>query len=485
MVIKNLKKDDTYRAILRSTKLMGGASIVSIIMGIVRMKAAAVLLGPSGVGLIGLFNSLIGTAAIFTALGFDMVGTKQVAEARKNQSTNQLASVRSALVWGSVGLSILGGLVFFLFRELIATQIINEPLRAQEVGWLAIGVSLTVISGSQAALLRGYMVVGYVAKLQIAAAILATIIGIAALLIWRNTGILLFVIAGPISSFVFGYWYVSKLDPIEKKSIKFYKLVTEWQVLAKLGFAFMVSGLFTMGGHLAVRNIIQSKMGLDALGQFQASVAISTAYIAFLLTAIVADYYPRISGSINNHIIAAKVINEQIEVSLLLAGPLLVAMVTFAPQIIHLLYSTEFYSASNILRWQLFGDTLKVVTVPLGFVLIASAKGKEYVLITIVGLGIFVLGAWIGIPLIGIKAVGISYTAMYALMLICTYIACRWLICFRWKEGVVLKITAILASQIIVMIFAQISEIAAIGIGCVFTFCLGLFGYLQLVNKTK
>jgi PST family polysaccharide transporter len=43
---------------LKSSALIGGSSVVSIAIGIVRIKAIAVLLGPAGVGLMGLHNSI-------------------------------------------------------------------------------------------------------------------------------------------------------------------------------------------------------------------------------------------------------------------------------------------------------------------------------------------------------------------------------------------------------------------------------------------
>ena len=71
----------SYRQILRSTSIIGGASVINILIGLVRVKVAAVLLGPAGVGLMGLFSNLIATAANVAALGMGTVGTRQIAEA--------------------------------------------------------------------------------------------------------------------------------------------------------------------------------------------------------------------------------------------------------------------------------------------------------------------------------------------------------------------------------------------------------------------
>jgi hypothetical protein len=55
-----------YGQILKSSTIIGGSSVVNVLMGIVRVKVNAALLGPGGVGLIGRYNSIsqiVGTLA--------------------------------------------------------------------------------------------------------------------------------------------------------------------------------------------------------------------------------------------------------------------------------------------------------------------------------------------------------------------------------------------------------------------------------------
>ena len=47
-----------YGQILKSSSIMGGSQVVSILVGMVRVKLVAVLLGPVGIGLLGVFRSI-------------------------------------------------------------------------------------------------------------------------------------------------------------------------------------------------------------------------------------------------------------------------------------------------------------------------------------------------------------------------------------------------------------------------------------------
>ena len=54
-----MKKTDSYSHILRYTGLFGGVQGLNILVGIVRNKLVAMILGPDGMGLISLFNSTL------------------------------------------------------------------------------------------------------------------------------------------------------------------------------------------------------------------------------------------------------------------------------------------------------------------------------------------------------------------------------------------------------------------------------------------
>ena len=59
----------SFARILRSSALMGGAQIIVLAAAFVRAKAIALILGASGVGLIGIFNAFTGNVASFAGWG--------------------------------------------------------------------------------------------------------------------------------------------------------------------------------------------------------------------------------------------------------------------------------------------------------------------------------------------------------------------------------------------------------------------------------
>ena len=475
-----MSEGNSYRQILRSSSIIGGASVINIVIGLVRMKAVAVLLGPAGVGLIGLLQSLMSAASAVSALGFGTVGTRQIAEAVGRDDDAAIAAARRALFWGTLGLAVAGATVFWCLRDVLAVRVLGNAAHGPAVGWLAVGVALTVAAGSQGALLNGLRRIGDIARVSVWSALLSTVVGVAALWRWGEGGVLVFVLAGPLASFVLGHWYVSRLPRIQGPRTPLPELAAQWKTLATLGAAFMVAGLAATVGQLLVRVLIQHELGTAALGQFQAAWAISMTYIGFVLGAMGTDYYPRLTAAMKDGAAVNRLVNEQTEVALLLAGPVFIAMLGLAPWVIHLLYSREFAEAASVLRWQVLGDILKVASWPLGFVILAAGAGRTFMLTESLAIAVFVLLTWLGMPLLGIEASGIAFVVMYLVHLPLVFVLARKRTGFAWQRQVALQLLLLLVLGSAVFAASVWSQWLGAGMGVLLAAGLGVQALARL-----
>ena len=466
-----MSKDGSYRQILRSSSIIGGASVINVAVGLLRIKVAAVLLGPAGVGLIGLLTNLAGTASAVAGLGVGNVGTRQIAEAVGRDDAAAIAAARRALFWGSLVLALLGAVVFWSLRGVLAVRVLGDAALAGEVGWLALVVGLTVAAASQTALLNGMRQIGDLARVSVLSAMLSTLLGIGALMLWGRGGLVAFLIAAPLASFLLGHVYVARLPKIQASPTPLPVLAAQWRVLAKLGAAFMVAGLAVTLGQLLVRALVQRQLGADALGYFQAAATISMTYIGFVLTAMGTDYYPRLTAAIHDHAAVNRMVNEQTEVALLLAGPVLLAMMGLAPWVIELLYSQSFYPAAEVLRWQVLGDILKVVSWPLGFIILAAGNGRTFMLTETLAISVFVGLTWFGLPLIGVTASGLAFFGMYVAYLPLVFWLARRRTEFKWTTSIWWHMGLLFAMCILVKAVAMWS----VGVGASISILVTLF----------
>lgn len=470
---------NTFRTILRATSIIGGASVINILVGLIRIKIVAVLLGPAGVGLVGLYYNLMQTAGGIAGFGLGNSGTRQVAAGASGGAAT-LGRVRRALFWGTLVQALVGATLFWLASGWIATWVVGDPARTAEVGWLALGVWLTVAGSAQGALLTGLRRLGDIARVQVGSGILGTMLSVGALWLWGSEWLIAMVLITPVVGFALGQFYVSRLERPAPPPDPARILLSEWSAMARLGLAFMVSGLVVTLGLLATRVLIQRELGTEALGQFQAAWAIGMTYLGVVLGSMGTDYYPRLTAAMSDPNAATRLVNEQTEVALLLCGPVLVAMLGCAPWVVQLLYTAEFGPTVEILRWQLLGDILKVMSWPLAFVLIAAPAGKTYVMVETIGIGVFVLGVFIGMPLIGVTATGVAFLALYVaylplvLWLGGRQIGFRWTRAVRWQAGMVLG--AALAVQLVARSSDMLGTVAGLGLGT----GLGVWSLLRL-----
>ena len=430
-------KAASYRRILKTSSIIGGASVINILIGLVRTKIVAVLLGPTGIGLVSLYTGLMSTATAVATMGIGTIGTRQIAEALSKDDERALAVVRRAMFWGALLLAGAGALVVWALREVLSVKVFGSAEHANLVGWLALGVALSVASASQGALIQGMRRIGDMARLSVYSSVLNTVLGVALLWQWGQAGLLAYVLVGPLSSFLLGHWYVSRLPKVAADPIAMKEIAQQWRTLLRLGVPFMGAGVVGALVQLWIRVEVGNTLGAESLGHFQAAWTISMQYIGFVLAAMGADYYPRLTGVIHDHRAATRLVNEQTEIALLLSAPVFIAMIGLAPWVISLLYSPAFAPTVEVLRWQILGDVLKVTSWPLGFVILAAGTGKTFFLtetLVLVLMGGLIAGLSSSV---GLRIAGIAFFACYAVLLPMVYWLARRRIGFGWTGRVV------------------------------------------------
>ena len=427
----------SYRQILKSSSIIGGASVINILIGLVRTKIIAVLLGPTGIGLVSLYTGLLSTATAVASMGIGTVGTRQISEALAKENERAIAVVRRAMFWGALLLASAGALVVWSLREVLAVKVLGGVEHSITVGWLALGVALSVAGASQGALIQGMRRIGDMARLSVFGSLLNTVLGVALLWQWGQAGLVAYVLIGPLVSFLLGHWYVSRLPKVASDPVAMQEMAHQWQTLLRLGIPFMGAGVAGGLVQLWIRIEVGNTLGAESLGHFQAAWTISMQYIGFVLAAMGADYYPRLTGVIHDHKAATRLVNEQTEIALLLSAPVFIAMMGLAPWVIALLYSSAFAPAVEVLRWQILGDVLKVASWPLGFVILAAGAGKTYFLtetLALVLMGGLVAGFSSSV---GLRITGIAFLGCYLVYLPMVYWLARRRIGFVWTGNVV------------------------------------------------
>ena len=461
--------------------IIGSAQVVNILISIVRMKVLAVLLGPSGVGLLSIYNSLLGMVQQTAGLGMGSSSVREIASSRGDEAT--LSRVRRVLFAAHLLQGALAMLAVWLLRERIAIWLFGDALRATEVGLIGIAILLSLLASAQTALLQGLRKIGDLGRVTVIGAFVGTLAGLAAVWLQGESGLIWFILVQPLAAVLIALRYTRRLPKPTAVRLTLFETWEVWKPMAKLGAAFMLGGLATTATLLLVRGRISQELGLDAAGHFAAAWGITMTYVGFLLGAMGADYYPRLAEVIHDKVAAVRLMNDQAQLGLAIGGPVLLLLIGLAPWVITLLYSEEFGPAVTLLQWQTVGNVFKIASWALGFSIVASARSKTFLLVQVNFNILFLLMLWPALASFGIIAAGPAFTIAYILHFALLYLIVRRIFQFRWQR-LSLALLAIHASLAIALLGAtQFSpEFAAFASVCL-ALVTGIFGVRVVLSK--
>lgn len=407
-----------------------------------RTKVVAILLGPEGIGLVSLYQSIIDLVGNVAGLGIASSGVREVAEACASNDSRRIAVATQTLKRLSWLTGLLGWLVTAALSYPLSQWVLGSHLHAGAIALLGASLLFTMASGGQMACIQGMRRIGDLAKLQILCMCTSTAVAIAIYFWLKEKGILPVLISSAIISLAGSWWYASKLR-IEKIDLDW---ISTWQNskrLIQLGMAFMWSALMTAGVAFAIRAMITRDLGIEANGIFQSAWAISGMFAGFILSAMGTDFYPRLTAAAHDNAVMNKLVNEQTEIGILLALPGLVGTIVFAPIVMKIFYSAKFVAGADLLPWMVLGILFKIISWPMGFIQLAKGATRWFVASeTFFGIGLGGL-TFLLLKFKGLEGAAYSFVLIYLVYIILMLYTSKKLSNFIWnKQNIQLFIKA-------------------------------------------
>lgn len=430
----------SYGQILKSSSIIGGAQGINYLIGMVRTKLVAVLLGPSGVGLVGLYVSATGLVGILAGLGIGSSGVREVAEAHASGDPKRVARTVKTLRRACWFTGIFGWLLTATLSYPLSLWTFGSTERMAAVALLGATVLVGAISGGQCALVQGTRRISDLAKLNVLGVIAGTVVAVA-IYAWLGVdGIVPVLITSACINLAFSWWFARRIQ-LTSVELPWSETWHHSKRLVGMGLAFMWSGVLTAAVGLAIRSFIVRQLGLEANGIYQAAWAISGMFAGFILGAMGTDFYPRLTAVANDHEQVNRLVNEQTEIGVLLALPGLLGTLTFAPWIMHLFYSARFLPGAEMLPWFVLGIFGRVVSWPMSFILLAKGASRWFA-ITETGANAILLGVTlILLHTCGLWGVALAFAILYSIYALCMVWLSNHLTGFSWSRTTIRLLT--------------------------------------------
>jgi PST family polysaccharide transporter len=361
----------------------------------------------------------------------------------------------------------------------------GDERHANAIALLSVVVFLRIVADAHGALIQGMRRIVDLAALSILGSAFGVAVAIP-IVYWLGVDGIVpsFIVGGAISLML--AWRVGQRIHPRSEAVPLREFFAEFEVLIRLGAAFMVSGLLMMGAAYAVRTLVLRQEGAEAAGLYGAAWALAGLWVGFILQAMGTDFYPRLVAEVENDARCNAIVNEQTEVSLLLAAPGMLATITLAPAIVSLLYSAEFAGSVNLMRWLLLGMALRVVTWPMGFIVVARNRQRAFIFAelawTIVNLSL----SFYFVDRLGLDGAGVAFFLSYVFHGLMIYPLVRRMSGFHWTPTSCKLILAFALSLAVVFAgFASLSSGQATALGIAVSVISAIFSVSRVLRMTS
>ena len=482
------QEETSHAEALKSTSIIGGSTVIVMLIRMLSTKVLAILLGPGGVGLQAIYDSVVGLSKTAVDLGISSSGVRQIASAMGSGSQTVIATTVFTLRRVCLVLGVLGATTLFLARESVSGLAFGNVDHASDIGVLSVILLFGALAGGQGALLQGMRRIGDLAKMNVFGALAGALLSIPIVYFWGRAGIPFYMVLTA-GAAMFASWIYARRVRIERLKVRFRQVAHEAGSLLKLGLVFLGSGLMMTGVLFLLRVIVARQEGVYGVGQFQAATALAMVYVGFVLQAMGTDFYPRLTAVADDNRRCNQLVNEQAEISILLALPGVLATLGLAPWVIQIFYSSKFDQAATILCWQVTGTFLQVNSWPMGFIIVAKGRAAAFFWTDLVSYSFYMLLAWVALKLFGLPGIGMAYLGLYIFHWCVVYVIVRRMSGFSLSP-VNIRLSLLGAITVAIALFSRLKlgDPWATVIGCLLAFLTGIYSMrtlTQLVGKEK
>ena len=409
------------RTILKYTGVFGGLQGLSILIGIIRNKLVAIILGPQGVGLISLFNSTVNFMFTCTNLGLPTSSVKTLSETYENNISAQLRHQVSLTRHWTLLAAIGGTIIFFFLSPLLDKITFSWGNHTLHFMLLSPIIFFLTISAGETAVLKSIRRLKDLAVITIINVAFALLFSIPIYYFFGEAGIVPSLLMVALVQLLLTIRITFRLfPPIYRFDVSILK---QGKDIIRLGIAFVFAGIFTNGADFAIRSFLNKTASLWELGLYNAGFMLTTIYVGMLFSVLESDYYPRLSAVNKDKTKCNKIINQQAEITFLLAAPMLVVLMTCLPIVIPLLYSSAFLPVIGMAQVVIIALFIRSVKLPVAYLTLAKGDSISFLLLEAYCALLQVVSVVSGYRLYGLTGIGygLLFTSIVDFIVIFTF----------------------------------------------------------------
>lgn len=430
---KTKKDQSSYRDIFKSTSIFGGVQIWHILIGIVKQKLIAMLIGTTGMGISGLFTSSTQLIQSISSMGLSSSAVKNVAEANASGDKTRVSRVVKTmrrLVWIT---GLIGMIIVIIMSPSLSKSAFGDTTYAIPFVFLSITLLLNQLSAGQNVLLQGMRKVKHLAKAGVYGSLVSLVVTVPIYYFFGLNGIVPTIIVNAVVMLFFS-WLFSKKIQIEDVKLSLKESFFQGKEMLSMGLFLTLNSMLGYGINYGVRIFISNIGGVDEVGLYTAGTTLVSTYTSMVFVAMATDYYPKLAGVNQDNERCKQLINQQSEIATLLMAPLAIVFLVAAPWVIRILYTSNFLPITVFIQLAMIGMIFKAGSWAISYVYLAKSDMKVFVFTEvfskIIQLSLYLLLYW----KFGLNGLGLAFVLNFIVYTAVVYLAARIKYSFRFSN---------------------------------------------------
>lgn len=428
--MEKVEKEHSYLHILKYAGIFGGVQGANIFISLVRNKCLALLLGPSGMGLISLFNSTIGLLANVSNLGLPVSGVKTISEKLESGHEAEVFETVNLIRSWSVLAALLGMLLCIVCSPLLDKFTFTWGNHVLHFVLLSPVVAMTVLAGGELAVLKALRQLKALALVSLYTMLASLFVSVPVFYFWGQRGIVPVLLLQVFFQLLLVLFWSYRKVPLQLSFST--SVLAGGRTIVNLGLAFVAAGVFNSAAEFFMRSFLSRTAGLEVVGLFNAACSLVLLYSGVIFASLETDYFPRLSAvGKNDRLKMNTCVNRQIEVNILLIGPLACLLVWALPFLIPVLYNSKFLGMLSLAQWTTMALLFRAVYLPIEYLPLTQGASRVYLCQEALSVLLLFVAQIIGFLCAGLPGMGIGMLIAYLLEMLGVIIYNRHYFSFR------------------------------------------------------
>ena len=398
---------------LIKTSLINGIAVVIKMLTLLGLnKILAIYVGPSGYAALGQFQNAVQMITAFASGAINTGVTKYTAEYHQDEA-KQHAVWRTA---GTIALagSLITAVLVIRFNRTLAGWFLKDEALGGVFIWFAATLVLFVFNTLLLAILNGKKDIRRYVVANIAGSLFAlAVTSIMSIQLGLYGALVALAVYQSLTFFVTllltykAPWFKLSylVGGIDKKAAK---------NLAKYTAMALTSAACVPISHILIRNHLGETLGWDAAGYWEAMWRLSGAYLMLITTTLGVYYLPKLSELQDPADIKREII-QGYKIILPVASGCGLIIYLLRDFIIRVLFSAEFAPMEQLFAWQMVGDTLKIGSWILSYLMLGKAMVKLFIVSEIIFASMFYILTVLFTNSMGLEGVALAHSVNYVI----------------------------------------------------------------------